>query len=193
MAGIEAAVPQSLSRPGGRPDLLALVVGLMAVFGVGSVGWIPLDSMNPAANVPAGVWIDIHDIPVGQRKTVFVHGVPIFIAHRTPEEIAAARADDGAEMPFPENDGDRVQREEWIVVVGIDTFRGWYLLSGQGAEDERGAWGGWREHSEAIDYDISGRLRRDRGSSNLIVPSYSFVSETRIEINWPIEELSRSR
>lgn len=191
MAGMDAAVPTAWDRPRGRHGFLALATGVMAVFGIVSVGWMLLDSMNPAADAPGGVWIDLHSIAVGQRKTVFVHGVPIFIAHRTPEEIAAARADDGAEMPFPENDADRVLREEWLVVVGIDTFRRLFLPSGQGAEDDRGTWGGWREVSEGIDYDTSGRLRRDLGSSNLVVPSYRFVGETRIEIGWPIEELSQ--
>ena len=177
-----------------RRSVLAWTVGAMALFSVGSVGWMLLDSMNPAADARAPLSVDLGGIPVGHRETVIVRDVPIFIVHRTAEEIAAARADDGADMPYPENDADRVVRDEWLVVVGIDTFRGWYLLSGQDADEDRGDWDGWRVTSEGIQYDTSGRLREGFAYGNLVIPSYAFASDTRIEFDWPglrMEELRR--
>ncbi len=172
-------------HPAGR-SLLAWIVGAMAMLGIGSLAWVLVDSMNPAADVPRSLYVTLEDIPAGARETILWRGVPIFIAHRTPDEIAAARADDGAEMAFPQFDADRVQRAEWLVVVGVETFRGWYELSGQQEGDHRGRWGGWAVTHEGIAYDTSGRLRRGRGGGNLAVPRYRFVSEGRIEIDWPI-------
>lgn len=165
---------------------LAWIVGAMALLGIGSLGWVMLSSLAPAADVPRSLYVTLDQIPAGARKTLHWRGVPIFIVHRTPEEIAAARADDGAEMPFPQIDSDRVRREEWLIVVGIDTFQGWHDLSGQEAGDRRGAWGGWAVPDEGVEYDISGRLRRGPGGGNLAVPNYAFVSDDRIEIDWPI-------
>ena len=166
--------------------ILGLAAGAMALFGIGSVAWVMLDSMNPAADAPAPFSIDLRHIAVGDRKTVYWNVTPIFVAHRTAEEVAAATAGDAADMPFPERDADRVIRDEWLVVVGVDSLRPWYRLSGQAADEERGEWGGWRVNWEGIEYDTSGRLRRGPGSGNLVVPSYEFVSETRIDFNWPV-------
>lgn len=178
----------------GRAEILGWIVGAMALFGVGSAGWMLIDSMNPAADAHTPISIDLRGIPVGERKTVYVRDVPIFIAHRTAEEISAARADDGAEMPFPEDDADRVLRAEWLVVVGADTYRGWYLPDGQDAEEDRGMWGGWRVNYEGIQYDTSGRLRAGLAYGNMRIPSYSFASDTRIEFDWPglrVREMQR--
>lgn len=191
MAGMDAAVPADSGRPEGRRGFLALAAGAMAVFGIGAVGWMLLDSMNPAADVHAPLWIDLDRIPVGHRKTIRWRGIPIFVVHRTPEEIGAARADDSAEMPFPDTDSDRVQRDDWLVVIGLDMFHGWDFLTGQGAGEERGDWGGWHERQQDSHYDVSGRLRRGLGTGNLIVPEYQFVSDNRIEIAWPIEAVSK--
>lgn len=47
---------------------------------------------------------------------------------------------------------------------------------------------------EGMHYDTSGRLRQGPGDGNLFIPSYSFVSDTRIEFDWPglrMEEMRR--
>ena len=69
------------------------------------------------------LWIDLSDVPVGQRKTVYWGDWPLFIAHRAPEEIARARGEDEPYLgkrylPFGEFDQDRVQKDEWVVVLG---------------------------------------------------------------------------
>ena len=178
---VQAAAEQPV-----RSGVLGLIAGAMALFGICSVVWVMLDSLNPAADAPAPFSIDLRHISAGERKTVRWNSTPVFVAHRTAEEIAAARAGDTDDMLFPEPDADRVRRDEWLVVVGVDTFRWWHRLSGQAADEDRGEWGGWKEPWEGVEYDTSGRLRRGPGSGNLIVPSYDFVSDTRIDFNWPV-------
>jgi len=41
----------------------------------------------------------------------------IAIDHRTPRQVAAARADDDADQPDPKPDSAKVLRPEWLVVI----------------------------------------------------------------------------
>ncbi len=152
------------------------LAGLTAAVGLAFAVWPLLDSMNPSADAGVRVvWVDMTRIEPGTRKTVYWGSWPVFIAHRTPEEIAAARADDDREMRFPEKDSDRVLRDEWLVVTGVDEA-GW-LLRGQQPDELRGEWGGWRSCCEFRVYDLSGRLRTNWGQRNLIIPPYHFVGD----------------
>ena len=45
--------------------------------------------MNPSSELRTPHWVDLSDIPEGGRKTVYWGDWPIYIAHRTPEEIAS--------------------------------------------------------------------------------------------------------
>ena len=163
-----------------RRDLLAMA-GALALFGIGAATWPLIDSMNPSAELQVPSWIDLRGIEIGQRKTVVWRDTPIFIVHRTPQEIAAARADDDAEMPFPEADGARVQRDEWLIVIGICTFRPCPLLEHRSGENS-GAWHGWICPCHANAYDLAGRLRVGPGNRNLDIPPYRFESDTAISL-----------
>ena len=123
---------ESRSRGGSRRDFLYLTTGTLAATGVLAATWPFIDSLNPSAEVEAlsRIYIDLSPIDPGERITVYWRGNPVFVGHRTPEEIAAARADDGQDLPDPEPDHRRVQRAEWLVVIGICTHLG-CLLDGQ--------------------------------------------------------------
>ncbi len=56
--------------------------------------WPLISQMNPDASTLAlaSTEIDIGAIPAGQIVTVKWRGKPVFIRHRTPEEIKAAEA-----------------------------------------------------------------------------------------------------
>ena len=166
-----------------RRDFLYLSTGVMTTVGVAAAMWPFIHSMNPAADVLAvsSIEIDLSPIEVGQRITVKWRGRPVFIDHRSPEQIAAAKADDGADLRDPEPDSARVQREEWLVVVGVCTHLGCIPL-GQKATDPRGQWAGWFCPCHGSHYDTSGRVRKGPAPRNLIVPSYAFLDEMMIRI-----------
>jgi ubiquinol-cytochrome c reductase iron-sulfur subunit len=107
-----------------RRDFLYLVTGAMAALGTASAAWPFIDSLNPAADIRAlsTIEVDLAPIDVGQRITAVWRGQPLFIDHRTSEQIARAKADDAAELKDPEPDSARVQREEWLIVVGVCTW-----------------------------------------------------------------------
>jgi ubiquinol-cytochrome c reductase iron-sulfur subunit len=100
--------------------------------------------MNPSADVLALASIDVNLSPVavGQAITVSWRGKPVFIRHRTSEEIQAARSVNLAALPDPQPDSARVIKPEWLVVVGICTHLGCVPL-GQKPTDPHGDYGGW--------------------------------------------------
>jgi ubiquinol-cytochrome c reductase iron-sulfur subunit len=174
-----------------RRDFLYLATGATAAVGTGLAMWPFIDSMNPGADVRAvsSVEIDVSPIELGQRITVNWRGKPVFINHRTLAEIEQAKADDAADLIDPALDAERVQREEWLVVVGICTHLGCVPL-GQKAGDPRGEYGGYFCACHGSAYDTSGRVRRRPAPRNLDVPPHrnldvpphEFLDEATIRI-----------
>lgn len=168
---------------GTRRDFLYLAPGAVAVVGGAAALWPFIDSMNPAADVLAvsSVEVDLAPVEPGQRVTIQWRGKPVFIDHRPPERIAEARAVDLNELIDPQTDGDRVVREEWLIVVGICTHLGCIPL-GQRQGDPIGNWGGWFCPCHGSAYDTSGRVRHGPAPLNLEVPPYEFLTDTTVRI-----------
>lgn len=166
-----------------RREFLYLTAGAFAAVGAAFAVWPLIDSLNPAEDVIAlaTTELDLEPIQVGQRITVKWQGRPVFVCRRTPEEIAQAKADDGAELIDPATDASRVQKEEWLVVVGICTHLGCVPL-GQSPGDPRGEYGGWFCPCHGSLFDTAGRVRRRPAPRNLDLPPYRFVGEQLIRI-----------
>ena len=99
----------------------------MAAVGTAAAIWPFIDSMNPSADILAlsSTELDLAPIQTGQRLTAMWRGQPVFIVRRTADEIAHAAADDGnPDLIDPATDAARVQRPEWLVVVGVCTHLG---------------------------------------------------------------------
>jgi len=168
---------------GSRRDFLYLLTGATTLVGTGAVVWPLIDSMNPSADVLAlaSTDVDLSGIEPGMAITVTWRGKPVFIRHRTEEEIEAARAVDLDELPDPEPDEARVQRPQWLVMVGICTHLGCVPL-GQRPGDPTGDYGGWFCPCHGSHYDESGRIRQGPAPRNLEVPEYAFLDDTMIRI-----------
>jgi len=166
-----------------RRDFLYLATGAMAAVGAAAAIWPFIDSMNPAADTLAlaSIEVDLSPVEVGQAITVTWRGKPVFIRHRTEEEIEAARAVDLGALPDPQADDERVIEAPWLVMVGICTHLGCVPL-GQRPSDPKGDFGGWFCPCHGSHYDTAGRIRRGPAPRNLDVPQYSFTSETAIQI-----------
>lgn len=166
-----------------RRDFLMLATTAVAGIGAVAAVWPFIDNLNPAADVLAisTTEADLEPIAPGQRITVKWRGKPVFVAHRTDEEIARARADDHAELIDPEPDAERVQRPEWLIVVGVCTHLGCIPL-GQTASDARGDYGGWFCPCHGSHYDSSGRVRRGPAPKNLVVPPYTLQDDGTVRI-----------
>ena len=125
--------------------------------------------------------VDVSLLKPGQAQTVLWRGKPVFIRHRTSEEIHQAREDDTAHLPDPEKDSDRVKQDEYLVVVGVCTHLGCVPL-GQKTTDARGEYDGFFCPCHGSHFDISGRIRKGPAPTNLKVPPYKFLSDTIIKI-----------
>jgi ubiquinol-cytochrome c reductase iron-sulfur subunit len=124
---------------------------------------------------------DRPDEPEGQAITVVWRGKPVFIRHRTEKEIATARDVAAGDLIDPQADEQRVQKPEWLVMVGVCTHLGCVPL-GQKATDPHGEYGGWFCPCHGSHYDTSGRIRKGPAPLNLEIPPYEFLDDTRIKI-----------
>jgi len=108
-------------------------------------------------------------------------GKPVFIRRRTPEEIKSAEDVDVTTLRDPQPDSVRVQKPEWLILVGVCTHLG-CVPQGQKPSEPRGQFGGWFCPCHGSEYDTSGRIRRGPAPLNLAVPTYVFETDTLVKI-----------
>jgi ubiquinol-cytochrome c reductase iron-sulfur subunit len=180
-----------------RRDFLVVAANAFAAVGGAAVLWPLIQQMNPDASTQAlaSTEVDVGPIKEGQAITVMWRGKPVFIRHRTKDEIAKAVAVDPNELPdksarndaLPEKalatDANRTKtgKEQWLVMVGICTHLG-CIPKGQGLSDVKGDYNGWFCVCHGSHYDTAGRIRRGPAPRNLEVPTYDFLSDTMIKI-----------
>jgi len=161
-----------------RRDFLFIATGAMGVVAAGSILWPLIDQMNPDASTlaAASTEVDIGNIAEGQIVTVKWRGKPVFIRHRTKKEITDSESVPLSELRDPQTDQSRVQKPEWLVVIGICTHLGCVPIGHQGQYD------GWFCPCHGSVYDTSGRIRQGPAPLNLAIPPYKFVSDTKLSI-----------
>ena len=178
---------------GTRRDFLYYATAGAGVVATGAAVWPLVNQMNPSDDVKAlaSIEVDISGVTEGTQLTVKWRGKPVFIRHRTAEEIAAARevalgdlvdaAARNDNLPG-ETDASDVNRSldadgKWLVMMGVCTHLGCVPL-GDGAGD----FGGWFCPCHGSQYDTSGRIRKGPAPTNLDVPQAAFVNETTIKL-----------
>ncbi len=183
MAQADTPAAPSDGDPSRRDFLVYSCIGVGAV-GTALAVWPFIDSMNPAADTlaVATTEVDISPIEEGQAVTVMWQGKPVFIRHRTAEEIESARSVDIAELRDPQTDEERVQKAEWLVEIGVCTHLGCIPL-GQKEGQPKGDFGGWFCPCHGSHYDTSGRIRKGPAPLNLPIPPYEFLDDTTVRIN----------
>lgn len=152
----------------------------MGAVGVAGAAWPLISQLNPSASVLAlaSIRFDVSTVPEGSSVTILWRGLPVFVRHRTAEEIEAARAVPLSELRDPEGDEERVLEghEEWLIMVANCTHLGCVPVG------ESGDFGGWFCPCHGSQFDTAGRVRRGPAPTNLVVPPYEFVSDTIVEI-----------
>ena len=122
----------------------------------------------------ASLEVDLSNIAPGSTVTVKWRGKPVFIRHRTDDDIKSANTVSLSELRDPQSDSDRVINPEWLVVVGVCTHLGCVPLP------NAGEYGGWFCPCHGSHYDISGRVRKGPAPYNLEVPTYKFLDEQKL-------------
>jgi ubiquinol-cytochrome c reductase iron-sulfur subunit len=164
-----------------RRDFLYIATGVVGAVGAAAAAWPLISQMNPdASTIAAGAPIEVDLAPITEGQTIKVvwRGNPIYIAHRTAKEIEEARAVNVASLPDPQPDQARVKQghDQWLVLVGICTHLGCVPLAKQGQ------YNGYFCPCHGSVYDTSGRIRSGPAPTNLPLPPYEFVSDTKIRI-----------
>ena len=169
-----------LSDDPSRRDFIYIATGAAAVGAVGALAWPFIDQMNPAGDTLAlaSIEFDLGKVAKGQQVSVKWRGKPLFVRNRTVEEIAAAVADDHADLRDPATDESRHKpgKAQWLILIGTCTHLGCVPTFGGGE------YGGWFCPCHGSVYDTSGRIRKGPAPLNLAVPDYSFLSDTKIKV-----------
>jgi len=156
-----------------RRNFLGAITTVVGAGGAAAASWPLIHSMNPSSDVLANgtTEVDISHIPKGATHTVAWQGKPVFIVHRTPEEISKAKGT--TSLKDPEADEKRVKNPEWLVVVGICTHLG--CVPNRSKE-------GWLCACHGSTYDDSGRIVQGPAPKNLEIPPYKFIGDNKILI-----------
>ena len=109
-----------------KRDFLFITTAGLAVAGGAVTAFSLIDTMNPAKDVLAlsTTEVDLAPIEEGQSLTVMWRGKPIFIRHRTSEEIRTANNTSVSDLKHMASDDSRVKNPKWLVVVGVCTHLG---------------------------------------------------------------------
>lgn len=132
-----------------------------------------LMSMSAAKDVlaMATLEVELDKVAVGDTIVVKWRGKPVFIRHRTPEQIAGEQGTKMGELRDPQTDVERAANPEWLIVLGVCTHLGCVPISGAGE------FNGWFCPCHGSHYDGSGRIRKGPAPLNLEVPEYSFSED----------------
>jgi ubiquinol-cytochrome c reductase iron-sulfur subunit len=176
-----------------RRDFLYVATGMAGAVGAAAVAWPFIDQMRPDASTLAlaSIEVDVAQLQPGMSLTVKWRGKPVFIRNRTPEEVEAAKNTKVEELKDPVARNDNLDadapatdlarsagegKENWLVMVGVCTHLGCVPLG------QSGEYNGWFCPCHGSVYDTAGRIRGGPAPENLLVPTFAFISDTRIRI-----------
>lgn len=163
-----------------RRDFVVLTASAVAAVGAAACTWPLIDSLNPAENVLAmsSIEVDLSEVKPGQTIKVKWRGKPVFITHRTQQQIDEAKAVPLSELRDPQTDEERVKagHEQWLVMIAVCTHLGCVPIADKGDYD------GYFCPCHGSDYDSAGRIRKGPAPKNLLIPNYTFVDNNKIII-----------
>ncbi len=164
-----------------------LNVAAVSFAGVGTVAALAplIVQMSPSADVlaQATTEVDISKVASGQGIKVSWRKQPVFVRNLTPKEIAEANAVPMSELRDPQSLAQRTKpgKVNWLITMGVCTHLGCIPL-GIGEGENRGPFGGYFCPCHGSAYDTAARIRQGPAPLNLLVPDYSFISPTTVQI-----------
>jgi ubiquinol-cytochrome c reductase iron-sulfur subunit len=168
-----------------RRDFINIAATSFAGVGAGIAVAPLLMQMAPSADVQAlsTTEVDISKIQPGQGIKAVWRKQPVFIRQLTAPEIAEANRVNAAELRDPQTLAERTKpgKASWLVTLGVCTHLGCVPL-GIGEGENKGEYGGYFCPCHGSHYDTAGRIRKGPAPKNLVVPDYSFTSDTVVQI-----------
>ncbi|MXP00093.1 ubiquinol-cytochrome c reductase iron-sulfur subunit [Altererythrobacter xixiisoli] len=162
-------------------------IAAVSAAGIGGVATlVPLISqMAPSKDVLAEstTELDLSAIEPGQAIKAVFRKQPVFVRNLTPKEIQEANAVPVSSLRDPQTLAERTKEghENWLVTMGVCTHLGCVPL-GAGEGENRGEFGGYFCPCHGSHYDTAARIRKGPAPTNLVVPDYTFNSDTVIVI-----------
>nr|AFM38204.1 Rieske Fe-S protein 1 [Anasa tristis] len=171
----------SRSSEEARKSFTYLIVGgggVAAAYATKTIVAQYVECMAATADVLALAKIEVNlsEIPEGKNMAFKWRGKPLFIKHRTQEEIQKERETPLSELRDPERDEDRVQKPEWLILIGVCTHLGCVPMA------NAGDWNGYYCPCHGSHYDNSGRIRKGPAPTNMEIPPYEFINENTLVV-----------
>jgi ubiquinol-cytochrome c reductase iron-sulfur subunit len=156
--------------------LLTSALAMSGAYAGKSIATEFVTSMSASADVMALAKIEIKlsDVPEGKNVVFKWRGKPLFVRHRTPQEIDKERAVDVSTLRDPQPDEARVKDPAWLVCLGVCTHLGCVPIA------NAGEYGGYYCPCHGSHYDTAGRIRKGPAPLNLEVPEHVFEGDTLI-------------
>lgn len=188
-----------MSNDGVNTTRRRFLTGATSVVGAaGAVGIaVPfVGSWNPSAKAKAAgapVKFDVSKLESGEMKVVEWRGKPVYVVRRSAESVAELKSLDGslkdpasssADQPAYIDGEQRAINPEFMVLVGLCTHLGcapkYRPEVGSIPTSDGSDWvGGFFCPCHGSMFDLSGRVYKGvPASANLVVPPYSFESDT---------------
>ncbi|MFM7403239.1 MAG: ubiquinol-cytochrome c reductase iron-sulfur subunit [Erythrobacter sp.] len=168
-----------------RRDWIHIAALSTAGVGGASVLFPLITQMAPSEDVLAAssTEVDVSAIQPGQSIKANFRKQPLFVKRLTAEEIAKAKADDGADMRDPATLAERTKEghEDLLITMGVCTHLGCVPL-GAAEGENKGEFGGFFCPCHGSHYDVAGRIRKGPAPKNLMVPEYAFSSDTIVRV-----------
>lgn len=168
-----------------RRDFINIAAVAWAGVGAGVIVGPLVMQMSPAADVLAQstTEIDLSKIAPGQAVKTQFRKQPLFVRNLTPKEIAEADAVPLGDLRDPQTLADRTKEghRNWLVTLGVCTHLGCVPL-GAGEGENKGPYGGYFCPCHGSAYDTAARIRKGPAPTNLVVPDYTFTSDTAIRV-----------
>ena len=184
--GAEATTTTGIEGEGvRRRDWIHIAAISTAGVGGASVLFPLISQMAPTADVLAASTtdVDVSALEPGQSVKATFRDQPLFVTRMTPEKIAEAKTVDLGSLRDPQTIEERLGEgnEDILVQLGVCTHLGCVPL-GAGQGEDKGDFDGYFCPCHGSHYDAAGRIRKGPAPKNLVVPEFSFASETVLRV-----------
>ena len=168
-----------------RRDFIHIATVSFAGVGAAAVAMPLVSQMSASADVlaQASIEFDVAAIEPGQAIKTSWRKQPVFIRNLTPVEIDEANKVDVGSLRDPQTLAERTKpgKENWLITLGVCTHLGCVPL-GAASGEVKGEYGGYFCPCHGSHYDTAARVRKGPAPTNLVVPEFTFISDTVVKI-----------
>jgi len=147
--------------------------------GVASYGHKYIRYMAAAKDVlaMASTEIELQNVPEGQSVTMKWRGKPLFVRHRTQDQIDDMNGVDVSTLRDQQTDAERCTNQKYLICLGVCTHLGCVPIADLGI-----CAGGYFCPCHGSHYDAAGRIRQGPAPLNLEIPPYEYLDDQTVKV-----------